>query len=62
MENKLLLALKCTLNSYSNSHYLCSNCPFGYGIPLEDGTKDPPYICNDLRIFDDVYKYMAANA
>jgi len=55
MKSKLLLALKCFLNPYSNSRHLCENCPFGYSVPIDDGSNDPPYTCDDLKILNDVY-------
>ena len=68
MENKLLLALKCTLNNtWFKQRALCAHCPFGYGYCSsqrkdEDGTViDDTWTCDDLKIFDDVYKYIQSN-
>lgn len=61
VKSKLLLALKCFLNPSSNSRNLCSNCPFGYSIAIDDGSKEPAYTCDDLKILNDVYQYLEAN-
>lgn len=66
MENKLLLAFKCTLNNtWFRQRQLCSHCPFGYGekqvVDPEDEDSDPVWTCDDLRIFDDIYKWLEAN-
>lgn len=69
MESRLLLALKCTLNNtWFKQRNLCSHCPFGYGYKIEtqSNSEDPAendttWTCDDLKIFDDVYKWLAAN-
>ena len=55
MKSKLLLALKCFLNSWRDSCHYCANCPFGYAVAIDDGSDEPPYVCDDLRLLNDVY-------
>lgn len=62
MKSKLLLALKCFLNSWRRSHNYCANCPFGYAVAIDDGSNEPPYVCDDLRLFNDVYQYLEATS
>ena len=50
--------MKCTLNTWAKCNNLCANCPFGYSIPIDDGSKEPQYTCDDLHIFNDVYRYL----